>query len=136
MNIDSKGNIVEASDKDWSNEDIVFMYLSVRGAYENKKRMLAKKVKQAKALQQLLTALADDESNKNTVREIQQKMAEMEEKVNEEVPEDKYIIGIFTKLKPKFLMIKDADIELVNKVVKDCFVEENEIIQVLLEETE
>jgi hypothetical protein len=136
MFIDKNGEITTPNSGEWSNEDIVFMYLSMRGAYESRRLELQKKMKQAKALQGLLTTLAEDEDQNRTAAEIKKKIEEMSSKVEEETPEDKFIVSIFSKLKPKFLMIKEADNEVVKKVVDDCFRGDNKIIQKLLEETD
>lgn len=121
----------------FTNEQIVFLYVSTRGAYLHKKEEFEKRIKQAKGLQAMLSAM-DDEDHP-VAKELKAKMESMigdageAEKV---FPEDKYIVGITQNLKPLFFAIKDADEDMVKGIVEECFRSEIKVIQKILNETE
>ena len=132
---DGSLNLSSVNVEQLSNEQIIWLYVSLRSAYIAKKEDWRRKMKQVSALEGMLSAMADDEEQAEMVNKIQEKIEEMK-KGGEEFPEDKYMLGICSYLKPKFYLIKGADEDLVNFVVKDSFNEESKTIQKVLAETE
>jgi hypothetical protein len=141
MKIGENGLLEFGEIKDLTNEQIIWLYLSLKTSYIARKDEFRKKMKQLEALKQMMDISFNDEDS-----DSDQKPSQMLEKINEQVeklkkdgdefPEDKYLLSICSFLKPKFLLIKGADEDLINQVVEDCFNKDNKALQKVLAESE
>jgi hypothetical protein len=137
INQDGSLKIPQRENGQLTNEEIVWLYLSLKGAYISRQEEFKKKIKQAKALEAMLITMSEDDDQKETAEKIREKISEMTREAEEKgFPEDKYMVGVFTSLKEKFFMIKESDEELVNDIAKECFNDESKVMQKILNETE
>ncbi len=135
MQIGENGSLSLSSVDSLSNDQIVWLYLSLRSSYIARKEEYRKKMKQLEGLEIMMRTMMDDEDQSETVKKLSSKVQELKAE-GEEFPEDKYVISICEYLKPRFYLIKGADEELIDTIVKDCFNEGNKALQKVLAETE
>lgn len=125
-----------------SNEQIIFMYLSTRGAYLATKKEAKKREKHIKMIQTLLSHMDEDgdsgigmiSSKGKGKDEMLQEITEAAEKMGKESPQDKYIKSIYTKLFPYWVILRESAEDLVKEVIETGFNGESDIIKAMLTE--
>lgn len=144
MKIGKDGTIEKSSDPlGLTNEEIIFMYLSTRGAYLAHQKEIAKRKKQAKMIKTLLEGLDDDDEGTTIIKTggqaSKEEMLESLKRATEglgENTQDPYIRSIYVKLFPYWVILRESAEDLVKEIIDKCFNEDSEIIKKMLVEEE